>query len=414
MTIDAQERAMRLAFLDFTPEDAERLRELHAFAERHVDDIVAAFYDHLLKFDITREILLRDPETVERLKQKQRQYFLSLTSGEYGAAYFESRIRVGDAHQRIDLAPPWYLGTYNLYIRLLVPRLIAAFSGEPERLGGYLSSLTKVIFLDMGLALDAYISGGYVNRALGEKYRDLADRAAAALAERDAQEHTKQVLVDMMVHDIRNPVAGILMTVQLMLRHTGDLPGPHLARVQRIEQTANDVLRMVQNILEISKLEAGMLITELEDFAVDGALRESIDKARPHIEEAQISISVELPATPLRVRADRSLTGRILQNLLSNAIRHGRAGHIVLRAAAQDNRVLVGVADQGGGIPREYQQLIFERFRHFDRGTPAHTDTGLGLPFCKMAVEQMGGNIWVESHEGQGATFYFTLPKSQS
>ncbi len=142
MTIDAQERALRLAFLDFTEEDAARLRELHAFAEQHVNDIVDAFYEHLQKFDFTRGILLRDPETISRLKAKQRQYFLSLTSGEYGAAYFEGRLRVGDAHQQIDLAPPWYLGTYHLYIRLLLPRLIATFAGEPERLQGYINSLT--------------------------------------------------------------------------------------------------------------------------------------------------------------------------------------------------------------------------------------------------------------------------------
>jgi signal transduction histidine kinase len=73
--------------------------------------------------------------------------------------------------------------------------------------------------------------------------------------------------------------------------------------------------------------------------------------------------------------------------------------------------VLVGVADHGAGIPRDYQELIFERFRHFDRGLHAQSDTGLGLPFCKLAVEQMGGTIWVYSREGQGATFYFTLPK---
>jgi len=74
----------------------------------------------------------------------------------------------------------------------------------------------------------------------------------------------------------------------------------------------------------------------------------------------------------------------------------------------------VGVADQGAGIPHTHHELIFERFRHFDQGTPAHTDTGLGLPFCKMAVEQMGGIIWVDSSVGQGATFYFTLPRSEA
>jgi signal transduction histidine kinase len=411
MSIGPEERALRLAFLGLTPDDAARLRELHPFAERHVAEIVDAFYEHLLKFDATRTIL-GDAETIRRLKEKQRQYFLSLTSGDYGEAYFEGRLRVGDIHQQINLAPPWYLGTYNLYIRLLLPHLAAEFGHDPQRLTGYLASLNKVMFLDMGLAIDAYIFGGYVNRTLGEKYREMAERAAAALAERDEHERAKQTLVDMVVHDIRNPAAGILMTTQLMLRHQSEISSAQVSRVQRIEQTATDLLRMIQNILDISKLEEGALVVEREDFPIDAALRESVDNVRPHIEEAQITIVVELTPASLAVRADRTLTRRILQNLLTNAIRHGRAKEIRVSASPQENRVLVGIADQGPGIPAEYHQLIFERFRHFDRGTPAHSDTGLGLPFCKMAIEHMGGAIWVESNTGQGATFYFTLPAS--
>jgi signal transduction histidine kinase len=266
------------------------------------------------------------------------------------------------------------------------------------------------MFLDMGLAIDAYIFGGYMNRMLGEQLQEAADRATAALAARDAEERAKQTLIDMMVHDIRNPVSGIRLTAQLLLRHQDEMSSAQTPRVQRIEQAAGDVLRMIQNILEISKLEAGMLAAELDDFIIGDVLRESVEEARPHIEAAKVTVRIDAPPTSLRVRADRTLTRRILQNLLSNAIRHSHAREIRLSAVARADTALVGVADQGAGIPNEYHALIFERFRHFDRGTPAHSDTGLGLPFCKMAVEQMGGVIWVESREGLGATFYFTLP----
>ncbi len=412
MSLSAEEQAHRLAFLDFTAGDAQRLQELHPFAERHVAEIVDAFYEHLLKFEATRAIL-HEEETIRRLKQKQREYFLSLTSGEYGATYFEGRLRVGDIHQQINLAPQFYLGTYSLYIRLLMPRLIAEFGPDPERLSAYLSSLVKVMVLDMGLAIDAYIFGGYMNRALGEQFHEMADRASTALAARDAEERAKQAVVDMVVHDIRNPVSGILMTAQLLLRrdHLSDAEMP---RVRRIERTATDLLDLIQNILEVSKLEAGMLVVKPEDFSIEAALHESVDHALPHIEEAQIAVSIDAPPTPVLVHADPALTRRILQNLLSNAIRHSRAAEIRLIVAPQDKQVLVGVADQGEGIPPEYQGLIFERFRHFDRGPHAQSDTGLGLPFCKLAVEQMGGTIWVDSCKGQGTTFYFTLPRSAS
>jgi signal transduction histidine kinase len=273
-------------------------------------------------------------------------------------------------------------------------------------------SLTKVMFLDMSLAIDAYIFGGYMNRALGEQFAAMADRATNALAARDAEERAKRTLIDMMVHDIRNPVAGIRLTAQLVQRHGSEISATQAARVHRVERAADDVLRMIQNILEISKLEAGMLTAELEDFAVEEALRESVEEARPHIEAAKALVTIDAPAGPLHVRADWTLTRRILQNLLSNALRHGRAKEIRVAAAAHGDAVRVNVTDQGAGIPSAYHELIFERFRHFDRGTPAHSDTGLGLPFCKMAVERMGGRIWVESTEGAGACFCFTLARS--
>ena len=253
-----------------------------------------------------------------------------------------------------------------------------------------------------------------MNRALGERFHEMADRATGALAARDTEERAKQTLIDMMVHDIRNPVSGIRMSAQVMLRHQDELSETQLPRTQRIEQAATDVLRMIQNILEISKLEAGMLAAELEEFPVDAALRESVEDSRPHIDAAQVSVIIDAPQTPLRVHADRTLTRRILQNLLSNAIRHSHAREVRLTAVPQADKVVVGVADRGAGIPSAYHELIFERFRHFDRGSPTHSDTGLGLPFCKMAVEQMGGIIWVDSSEGQGATFYFTLPRSET
>jgi len=85
MNLSAEEQARRLAFLDFTPDDAARLHELHPFAKRHVADIVEAFYDHLLMFETARAIL-HDDDTIQHLKKKQREHFLSLTSGEYGEA----------------------------------------------------------------------------------------------------------------------------------------------------------------------------------------------------------------------------------------------------------------------------------------------------------------------------------------
>ncbi len=409
--VSAAERAQSPALLEFTQIDAVRLRELQPFAERHVVEIVDALYDQLLSSDAAGAIP-RDEETVRWLKQRHREYFLSLTSGEYGQTSCHGRWRAGAVERRSNLPPPWDVGSYGLYIRLLLPRLIAEFGSEPERLDAYLASLLKVMCLDMGSATDAGISGVYVNRTPGEQRRETVEQATTALAVPDARASARQPLVAMLVHDIRNPLAGIHMTAQLMLRHHEELSEAQMSRVRRIERSASDVLRMVGNALEINTLEAGMLAAEPEDFPVGDIMRQSVEDARPHIDDAEVSVLIDPPPAPVHVWADRMLTRRILQNLLYNAIRHSHASEIRLTAVSQEDTVLVGVADRGAGVPAEYHQLIFERFRHFDRDASAHADSGLGLSFCKLAVERMGGVLWVDSSEGQGATFYFTLPRS--
>src|SRR5215470_3704684 len=176
-------RQRRLAFVEFGPADEARLVELREFARDHVDEIVETFYAHLWKFDETRRIL-HDEAQVARLKGLQRAYFLRMIEGRLDAEYFESRLRVGDAHQRIDLAPEFYIGTYNLYLRLLMDRLRDHYRHDPDRLLALIGSLSKVIFLDMGLAMDAYIMSGYVHRAMAEEYRRMAEVAENALREK--------------------------------------------------------------------------------------------------------------------------------------------------------------------------------------------------------------------------------------
>ncbi|RJQ45854.1 MAG: EAL domain-containing protein [Gammaproteobacteria bacterium] len=154
--IDAQEIARRKAFLEFGETDVKLLTELHArlqdVARRFVDD----FYAHLLKFDETRRFI-SDPSTLERLKQSQAAYFDSLTAGDYGHEYILRRLRVGVAHQRIGLEPKWYIGAYSKYLTGLLPELWRLLGGDPDKFLATYHALQKIVFLDMGLALDTYI-----------------------------------------------------------------------------------------------------------------------------------------------------------------------------------------------------------------------------------------------------------------
>ena len=153
--MDEAERRRRKAFLGITEADAENVRKLRdAFAE-HARGFAERFYEHLLADPHTRAYL-RDPEQLRRLKGLQAEYFAQLLDGVFDVPYFEGRLRVGVTHQRIGLSPVWYLGAYNQYIQLTFPMFVRAFGDDLEKVLPLLLSLVKVIFLDVGLALDTY------------------------------------------------------------------------------------------------------------------------------------------------------------------------------------------------------------------------------------------------------------------
>ncbi len=405
-------RRERLAFLGYGPEDDRLLAEMHEFAVANVDAVVDEFYEHLLAFPETRE-LLRDPALIRRLKKLQREYFLQLTSAPLDAAYFESRLRVGAAHARINLRPEWYLGTYNLYLRLVIVRLRVQFADDPARLAGMIGALTKRIFLDMGLAIDAYIWSGYVDRTLALEYRRVADVAERALAEKNALERAKADLTNMIVHDLKGPLGGILTVTQLALRKRAGLPDAQAARFAQVQRSARDLMRMIENLLEIDQMEEGRLTLRAEAVDVAQLLAECAAEFQAAAEMAEQTIAVEVGDDVGEIVTDRWLLRRVLNNLVVNAIRHsGARGAIRLQARQENGGVCIAVRDAGRGMTPDEQAALFTRGHAplADGRVRSREDTGLGLVFCKMAVDVIGGTIAVESAPGAGTTFTVALP----
>jgi diguanylate cyclase (GGDEF)-like protein len=155
-TLDATEADRRKAFLEFGPQDARVLLELHALLADQASFFADDFYAHLLAFEETRR-LIPDDATLNRLKKTQVSYFNRLTAGAYDADYLHDRLRIGVAHQRAGLAPQWYIGAYNKYLALLLPKVWQFYPGDEEKLLATTSALLKVVFLDMGIAIDTYI-----------------------------------------------------------------------------------------------------------------------------------------------------------------------------------------------------------------------------------------------------------------
>jgi rsbT co-antagonist protein RsbR len=155
--ITDREIARRRAFLELGEEDINVLKSIDPVAQEYADPVIDDFYKHLLAFEETR-VFFQDPKVLERVKRAQKQYFAGLTQGNYDKGYIEDRLKIGAVHEHIGLPVKAYLGMYNFYLRDVANRLFDTFKNEQGKaLRAYLS-LLKVVFLDIGLAIDTYIN----------------------------------------------------------------------------------------------------------------------------------------------------------------------------------------------------------------------------------------------------------------
>jgi len=222
----------------------------------------------------------------------------------------------------------------------------------------------------------------------------------------------KADLTSMIVHDLKGPLGGILTVAQLALRKRGNLGPDHVRQLEQIQRSARDLMRMIENLLEIDQMQEGRLDLRLEPVDVGTLLAECAEEFRAAAETVGQTIAVTVGEEVPGLVSDRWLLRRVLNNLVVNAIRHsGSAGRIDLEARSGSGGVEIRVRDAGRGIPVEEQATLFLK----DSSTASRRhrdDTGLGLVFCKMAVETMGGTIDVVSAPGAGATFTVRIPSA--
>ena len=222
-------------------------------------------------------------------------------------------------------------------------------------------------------------------------------------------ERLRDDLTRMIVHDLKSPLSAIIGTLELAVE--GDL-GTLSPRQRRLlgdaRERGDDMLRMVDNLLEIARLEESEVRLQLRELQVESLLGEVAEEWRLPAERRGSSVAVDTPSA-VSVRADEHLLRRVLGNLIGNAMRHGGDGvRIRLRAEPEaESGVRFTVSDDGAGIADEFQDVIFRKYGSVPAGG---SSSGLGLTFCKLAVEAHGGRIWVRSARGAGSDFHFVLP----
>ncbi len=226
-------------------------------------------------------------------------------------------------------------------------------------------------------------------------------------------EKVRDDLMKMIVHDLKSPLTTVLATLEMVT--DGDF-GPVSDHVRRAladaEAKAEDLLTLIEDLLEIARLEETTMTIAPAPIAPAALLSEIAHEWRLRFQQEGVVVRIDVGDDVPIFEADATLLKRVFANLIQNSITHSaHAVELQLSARLDSDGVLFTVADNGPGIPKEYHELIFRKFEQVRTpNAPRVRSSGLGLAFCKLAVEAHGGRIWVQSEEGKGSAFHFRLP----
>jgi two-component system, NarL family, sensor histidine kinase BarA len=255
------------------------------------------------------------------------------------------------------------------------------------------------------------------NRELTEKNKRLA-QAVERLQEAD---RLKSNFLATVSHELRTPLTSVIGYSEMLLEGiAGELNQEQREYVGTVMEKGDQLLQLITGILDISRMEAGEMRFDRTAFDIAEVISVALSTIAPHARRKKLHVGCHLPPNMPLVSADRDKVRQVILNLLNNAVKFTpEGGRIALRAeVAPLNRtkgnepgVCIAVQDNGIGIPPDHHARVFDAFFQVDNSsTREYGGTGLGLNIVKRFIEGHGGQVWVESEEGKGATFYFTLP----
>jgi GAF domain-containing protein len=226
-----------------------------------------------------------------------------------------------------------------------------------------------------------------------------------------ASQHKSQFLANMS-HELRTPLNAILGYTELMTDGAYGEPSEKMMGVlKRLEANGRHLLGLINDVLDLSKIEAGQLVLELSDYCVQDIVQTVRSTLEPLAADKKLGFRVEVARQLPSGRGDGRRLTQVLINLVGNAIKFTDAGEVAIKAEANNGSFHVSVRDTGPGISDADQAKLFQEFQQADNAiTRKKGGTGLGLAISKRIIEMHGGKIWVESQPGQGSTFAFTLP----
>jgi two-component system sensor histidine kinase GlrK len=287
-----------------------------------------------------------------------------------------------------------------LILAFFITRSISRPLRKIEKMTEYIGDLNFDHHLDLGVHSPRELA------QLAQSFSQMADR----LKEIDEM---KNNFISHVSHELRTPLTSINEAGDLLLDGVGgEITSRQEHLLQIIKQCTERLIKMVNNLLDLSKMEAGMMNYEFVQASFSQIILHSLQELDLLARKKSIRLEVKMEDNLPLLKMDVDRMQEVVDNLLSNAVKFTPEGGTVRIEARQVTSFLqVSVSDTGPGIPPEYQSRIFEKFQGIKSGRTAGTKgTGLGLSIASHIVKAHGGKIWVESTEGKGSTFYFSLP----
>jgi signal transduction histidine kinase len=249
---------------------------------------------------------------------------------------------------------------------------------------------------------------------LEKKVEDRTRELALANERLRELDRMKSDFVSHVSHELRTPLTAIKGAVDLILREvTGPLTEKQIHYLKRVRSNTRHLAGLINDLLDLSKIESGKIELKSRRVSLGGLIYEVVEALRPVAAEKVIALETTVQEPSIAVWADRDKINQVLMNLVGNALKITPVeGRVIVSASRNGGaNVQISVADTGPGVPAEEKEKIFAKFYQVAEGNGENSKgTGLGLAIAKALVELHGGKIWVESEEGRGSTFSFTLP----
>ena len=394
-------------YVDFTDADAKLLVEAGPLLEPHLPALADLFYQKILENPEAASIFSGN-EQLKRLETTLQNWARGLFRGTYDEAYARERDRIGEVHVRLRVQQKHVIASMNI-VRSFLLQAINKEEPDLAHASRLKHAINKILDIDLNLMCESYFDASVRElRSLNKQLEDAnLELAELSRVKDDFLAHTS--------HELRTPLNSIMGFTRLILDGFCKNKEEERELMRDVYDSAQHLLTIVNDILDVAKIEAGMLKLNPEQVELRPLLDQvlavtSVQAEAKHLKLLDETQGVELPD----VFADKHRLRQILINLLGNAVKFTDNGSVTLRASSEkiSGHLAFEVQDTGIGIPPNKQAQLFEKFTQVDSSfTRRHGGSGLGLAICRRLVGMMGGRIELKSAgAGAGTTICFTLP----